>query len=901
MSTKASKPSLRTILAILAFLFCAVGGCAVSGRVAADLSGNGDRVLRATLDNGLRVIVVRDALAPVAATVVNYRVGSNESPEGFPGTAHAAEHMMFRGGPGLSADQLANVSAAIGGKFNADTQQAVTRYFFTVPADDLDIALRIESIRMRGIPDDEQLWSKERGAIEQEVAQNLSNPAYVFYTKLLEALFRGTPYAHDALGTRPSFGNTTAAMLKQFHDTWYAPNNAILIVVGNVQPQETLARVRALFSDIPAKPLPARPEVRLQTVQPETLNLDTDQATGMVVMAFRLPGSDDPDYAATQVLADVLSSQRGQLYGLVPEGKALYAAFAANAFPQAGIGYAIAGFPQGADASALVREIRHILAAEAKDGAAAELVEAAKRHERVDAEQQKNSVSGLAAAWSQAVAVQGRESPDEHLQAIERVSVEDVNRVARKYLDLDHAVVAILTPRPSGKPTSPTAFGGSESFTPQETNGVELPDWAQAALGRLSVPQSTVHPAVTTLANGIHLIVQPASVSNTVSVYGHIRHNGAIQSPKGKEGVGEVLGQLFSHGTTSLDRLAFQKALDDVGASAAAGTDFSLQVLSERFERGVELLADNTLHPALPEPAFKVIRRQLAASLAGRLKSPGYLTRRALNAALFPKSDPTQRQATPATVSALRLKDVRDYYNTVFRPDLTTIVVIGNLTPERAQAVIEKHFSTWKATGPKPNTLLPPVPLNKPSTVAVPDTSRVQDTVTLAETLGLNRFHPDYYALELGNHVLGGAFYATRLYRDLRKEAGLVYNVASVFHLDRTRGLYMVSYACDPPNVSKVRAIIGRNLKAMQTAPVSEEELRRAQAVLLREIPLSEASTDSIASGLLSRAVLELPLDEPTRAAERYVKLTAQEVQAAFAKWVRVRDLVQITQGPTPR
>lgn len=892
----ASRAIFRTALTILSLLFCAA-----SAYSAAADAGAAERALRATLDNGLRVIIVPTTLAPVATTVITYRVGSNESPEGFPGTAHAEEHMMFRGSAGLSADQLANVSAAIGGQFNANTQQTATQYFFTVPADDLDAALRIESLRMRGILDDEQIWEKERSAIAQEVAQNLSNPSYVFYTRLLEALFKGTPYAHDALGTRPSFDQTTAAMLKQFHDVWYTPSNAVLVIVGNVQPDEALAQVKTLFGNIPSKPLPPRPEVHLQPVQPDTLRLDTDQGTGMVVLSFRLPGTDDPDYAATQVLADVLGSQRGQVYALGPAGKALYAGFSANAFPKAGMGYAIAGFPQGGDADALVQELRQVVAVTVQNGVPADLVEAAKRHARVDAEQQKTSVSGLAMAWSRAVAVDGRESPDEDLQAIERVSLDDVNRVARKYLDLDHAFVAILTPQPSGKPTSPKGFGGTESFTPRETTPVELPDWAKVIVERRSVPHSTVHPVVTTLPNGLTLIVQPTSISNTVSVYGHIRHNGLLQVPKGKEGLSEILSQLFSHGSRSLDRLAFQQALDDIGASQTAGTDFSLQVLSDHFERGVELLAENELHPALPEDAFKVIRRQLAASVAGRLKSPGYLSGRALNAALFPKNDPTLRQTTPATVSAIRIKDVRGYHNKVFRPDLTTVVVIGNVTPEQAHAVIDQHFGKWKASGPKPNTVLPPVPLNRPSTVAVPDNSRVQDKVTLAGTLGLNRFNPDYYALELGNHVLGGAFYATRLYRDLRKDAGLVYNVASVFHLDKTRGLYMVSYACDPPNVSKARAIIARNLQAMQTAPVTEEELRQAQALLLREIPLSESSQESIAAGLLSRAAQDLPLDEPTRAAERYVTLTAKDVQAAFAKWLRPRHLVQITQGPTPQ
>jgi zinc protease len=860
-----------------------------------------ESVLRATLDNGLHVIVVRDTLSPVVTTVINYHVGSDEAPEGFPGMAHAQEHMMFRGSPGLTADQLAKITAAMGGRFDADTQQMVTQYFFTVPSEDLDLALHIESIRMRGILDTEELWDKERGAIEQEVAQDLSSPEYVFYTKLLAAMFKGTPYAHDALGTRPSFDKTTAAMLKQFHESWYAPNNAVLIIVGDVRPEEALARVKSLFGDIPAKQLPPRPEVHLEPVQPAALKLDTDQPYGMVVASFRMPAFDDPDYAATQVLADVLSSQRGNLYALVPQGKALFAGFSVSALPKAGLGYAAAAFPPGADSAALLQEVQKILAAEVRQGVPADLVEAAKRHERTDLELQKNSVSGLAMAWAQAVAVEGRRSPEDDLRAIEQVSVEDVNRVAKKYLDQNHAITAILTPQPSGKSTSPKGFGGKESFAPQEVKSVALPPWAEKALGRLSVPESTVHPVVSTLPNGLKLIVQPESISNTVSVSGYVKHEPDLQVPKGKEGVNDVLGRLFSFGTTSLDRLAFQKALDDIGANASAGAGFSLEVLSDQFDRGVQLLADNELRPALPQKALGIERKQEAAAVAGRLRSPGYLAGRALDTALYPKHDPSLRHATPATVSSLTMRDVRRYYRQVFRPDLTTVVVIGNVTPEQARAVIEKYFGSWKATGPKPKTDLPPVPLNKPATRAVPDASRVQDKVTLAQTLGLNRFDPDYYALQLGDHVLGGAFYATRLYRDLRENAGLVYFVASAFHLDKTRGLYVVSYACDPPNVSKARAIIVRDLTALQKARVTDHELRQAQALLLREIPLSESSEDSIAQGLLSRAAMDLPLDEPTRAAQRYIQLSAKDVQAAFAKWVRPDAFVEVTQGPTPQ
>ena len=882
------------VLGLAPWLVCTPSVGAVS-------QGGQQEVLRATLDNGLRVVIVRNTLAPVVTTIVNYLVGSDEAPEGFPGMAHAQEHMMFRGSPGLSANQLADIIAALGGMFNADTQESVTQYFLTAPAEDLDVALNIEAIRMRGVLDSEKLWAQERGAIEQEVAQDLSSPEYVFYTKLLSSMFKGSPYAHTPLGTVPSFNQTTGAMLKKFYDTWYGPNNVILVIVGDVQPQEALAEVKKYFANIPSKKIPGHPELRLEPVKSEMIKLKSDLSYGLLMISFRLPGYDSEDYPAIQVLADVLSNQRSSLFALVPEGKALYTGFSLSTLPKAGVGYAVAAFPKGADPSSLEREVRKTLAEDVQKGFPADLVEAAKRNKLTEAEMQKNSVFGLAMAWSQALAVEGLQSPEDNVKAIQRVSVADVNRVARKFLNLDHAIVAILTPEPSGKPVSSTGPQGVESFTPKQTRPAKLPEWAEKSLTRLSVPASTVSPGVSILPNGLKFIVQPEPVSNTVSVYGHIKNNSDLEVPRGKEGVDEVLSQLFSYGTTSLDRLAFQKALDEIGAKESAGTDFSVQVLASEFDRGVRLLADNELRPALPEGAFKTVQQQVAATAGGRLQSPDYLASRALKTALFPRNDPTLREATPATISSLTLQDVQDYYHKVFRPDLTTIVVIGKVTSEQAKGVIEKYFGSWKAAGPKPETRLPPVPSNTPSSTAVPNQSRIQDQVTLAQTLGLNRSNLDYYALELGNHVLGGAFYATRLYQSLRQESGLVYYVSSSFDVGQTRSLYEVRYACDPQNVAKARAIVEQDLKNMQTSLVTPEELRQAKALLLREIPLSESSVDSIAKGLIYRATHELALDEPTRAAHRYLELTAEQVQAAFVKWFRPNDLVQVTEGPSPK
>jgi len=862
----------------------------------------GQEVLRATLDNGLKVILVRNTLAPVAATSVNYLVGGDETPPGFPGTAHAQEHMMFRGSPDLSADQLANIGAEMGGNFNANTRESLTQYLYTVPAEDVDVALHIEALRMRDALDSEHDWSQERGAIEQEVAQDLSNPAYTLYAKLRRIMFAGTPYEHDALGTRPSFEKTTAAALKSFHDTWYAPNHAILIVVGDLPLEPTMRTVRSLFSDIKSKSLPARPTWKLQPVKAQHFRVDTDRPEGTQMIAMRTPGLDSPDFPALEVLSDVLSSHRFPLYDLVADGKALDAEFVLDPLPHAGLAYATVSFPAGSDPAALENQVRAILQRVVTDGVPSELVAAAKLQERSETEFQKNSIAGAASVWSEAVALYGLNSPQEDLSRIEKVTVADVNRVARQYLDLDHAVSAVMIPHGSGQPkASGGSFGGPENIALGEAKPTPLPDWAQAALTRLTLPDLSTHPIVTTLPNGLTLIVQPEEVSDTVSIYGHIRNRPEIQAPPGQQGIAQLLDAMLPYGTEQLDRVAFEQALDAIGARENAGTDFSIQTLSANFERAAELLAANELHPALPADALEALRPQFSRLVAARNHSPAHLAQLGVRRALFPASDPTLQEATPQSVASIKLDDLRNYRRSTFRPDLTSIVVIGKVSPQQALATISRYFGAWSATGPTPAIDLPAVPPNRGSQLAVPDDSRVQDEVLLAQTTALTRRDPDYYAFELGSAVLGGGFYSTRLSIDLRKNAGLVYSVESELQAGRTRSVYFVNYACDPQNVSKAQQLVVRDLRAMQSQPVGEDELTRVKALLLRQIPLDESSIDEIAHGFLQRRDDSLPLDEPTLAARRYIALKPAEVQDAFSKWVRPDDLVRVTQGPVAR
>lgn len=880
-----------------------IGLLAASGHaaLAADAASRNDDVLRATLDNGLRVVIVRDTLAPMVTTQITYLAGSYQTPKRYPGAAHALEHMMFRDSKGMTAAQLNEMTGKMGGDSNAFTTSDATQYYFVAPALYLDVMLHIEATRMRGALLTDKDWAIEKGAIEQEVSRDISDPGFLAFQQAERILYAGTGYAEGPLGTRPSFDRTTSTVLRQFYNDWYVPNNAIFVIVGDVDPQATLAKVKQLFGSIATHPTPARAPVALQPVKPQTIRKTTPAGTGSVQFLYRMPGMMSGDYAASQILMDVLNNARSPLSKLAAQGKVLSADAQAEPFSHGGIGVVEVAFPKGGNAQQARSHLETVIAGLRKGGVSPELVEAAKRAELAQFEFDKNSAVTLASEWSQALAWQGLDSPAQAAQQIRDVSVAAVDRLARKYLKPDQRVTIVLTPSANGKrPPDSSGFGGTESFAGNDKLAVPLPDWAAKALAKLEMPHWTLDPVQMELDNGITLIVQPVSISKTVTVVGHIDHNAGMQEPHGQDGVGRLLSALFDYGTTTLDRGAFHKALDDIAASETSGADFSLAVPSKDYDRGMQLLADNELHPALPQQAFAVQQDALARTLAGELQSPRYKMVRALKQGLLPAGDPGLREATPATVNKLTLQDVKDYFEATYRPDLTTIVVVGDVTPEQARSTVEKYFRDWSAHGPKPDVVPPRVPLNPPGYTVVPNAYASQDQVLMGQMLDLDLHNPDRYALQLGNDVLGGNGFASRLMVDIRVRHGYAYGVGSGLDFDRSRSIFYVQYGSDPNKVALVDALVRQNVDAMRTQSATTDEIDNARQHEIRSIPLEVSSVNRIAHSLLSWSWHGEPLDQPMVAAKYYLTLTPQQVRAAFEKYVEPQHLIQVVQGPTP-
>jgi zinc protease len=861
-------------------------------------------VLKATLRNGLQVVIVRNTLAPVVSTDLSYLVGSRDDPADMPGMAHAQEHMMFRGTKNLSTAELGTIATALGGQFNAETSEMTTQYQFTVPAADLDAVLRIESDRMHGVLDLQSQWQNERGAIEQEVARDEAQPGSDFFTDASAIAYKGTVYEHPGVGTKAAFDALTGPRLKAFWDRWYAPNNAVLVIAGDVDPTATLASVRAHFEGIPEKTIPAHQSAQFQPLKRTVIRRATTLAYPLAAIGFRMPGLIDPDFLASFVLQGVLDADRGALHQLGDDGLALDGDWTSMPYVrEAQLGFAVAALSPGTDPDSMVKKLESIMTNYHDHGVPAELFDSTKRRLIADQELSRNSISSLASDWADTIAVDREPSIAYEQELIGRVTLADVNRVAKRYLDVNHAVIGSLTPSAGASQSAAPAPGGLSRENPlgKEATVTHLPEWGNALVHDVAVPNTGLAPVQVKLANGITLIVQPETISDTVFVYGTVKTAPQLQEPLGQDGIARVLEGVYPYGTAAQDRESFQRSLDAIDTSLSGGSSFGMQTTTRSFDRAVTMLAADELQPRLDQGTFDIVKRRAVDQLQTELNSTHSVAVQQAALKLLPFNDPELRQPTIAGVQGLSLDQAKAYYAKTMRPDLATIVVVGNVTPAQARASIERAFSGWHATGPTPVVDLPPVPLNPPGDVKIPLPGIRQDYVTLEQLVPLSRSSPQYYPLVLGNTVLGGGSVSpeqSRLFRDIRQNAGLVYSIDSQYASNGARSRFSIDFACAEGNEPRIESMIDDELTRLRKEPIGDFELGLMKASVVRRVVLGDASASEIGEMLLNDAVNGLPLDQTHIDAQHLLATDAHAIQEAFAANIHPENFVRTIEGP---
>ena len=885
--------SLKTKIVAIALALCTMSPARAQ-------SGPGDSgIFTTTLHNGLRVVVVEDRAAPVIQTGMWYGFGSLQETPGKTGLAHALEHMMFRGTAAISSGGLDDIVARLGAQMNGETNYDYTQFYFEMPADKLDVALAIEADRMHNAALRASDWAIERNAVLNEIDGDDSSPFFNLLARVRAAAFPGQPAGRTPLGNRNDVANATVANIATYYHEWYAPNNATLVIAGDVDHATAFAKAERYFGAIPSKKLPSWTEPNPKPGTPAVVEAEFPFPFEILDLAYAIPGDTQRGEPAISTLATLLENQRSPFYRALVESN-IALAIEANADTQlrGGLLHIFIILNPGHHAAEAQAAFTAALDSVLRDGFDPELVEAAKRLTIAERIYSADSIDGIGdlAGYTYGIVRERIADEDSRLSAL---TADDLLAVTRTYLRRP-TVVGHLSPNdsPPRGSSQKSSAEASDDFSKRAPNGpIVEPRWIAKAVQTPTSERSTLAPVEFTLANGLRVIFQRKSDRPTVVINGAIESSPAFE-PIGNEGIARLASSVSDYGSSRYPFEQRRKATDEMGAFVLTGQEFSAQAESRDFERVVEILADGEAHPAFAEPWLTIERSQLANSLQSESQISGVIVDRAYDRLLMASGDPALRQATAQSVDSISRQDLLAYAAEYWRPDLTTIAVVGDLSPERVRAALEASFGSWERNGPKPDARLMPLPPASSGHDYI-GTAANQVYIRLGQP-AISRASQDYDTFAVLNQILGaGGAFESRLWQELRQKRGLVYSVNSSLDTDADRGDLRVELNASPQRVVESVALVRQELRRLQDEPVSETELQEAKVRLVSNALLDEASSTGQAKQLLDIAVNGLPLDYYRTLNERFARITAADVQRVARAYLRPESLIEVYAGPS--
>ena len=857
-----------------------------------------------TLANGLRVVVIEDHAAPVAQIQIWYRFGALDETPGKTGLAHALEHMMFRGTHDISSAGIDDMSARLGADVNAETENEMTHFYFVVPADRVDTIVHFEADRMRGLALDPAAWNLERGAVLEEYAEKHGNPVTSFIYEVNQRVYPGSRLGGTSLGVKADIEHATVADLRRYYDEWYHPNNATLVVAGDVHAADVFAEAERWFGAIPSVKLPARRQYVLAPASGATWTDRADYPYTMVDEAYAAPGDAKPyehDQVRNDVALNALFDDRGPFRAaLVDSGLTLGVEPEPLEDRRASVVHVLLLVAPGHTAAEVRAVYERTMAAALRHGLEPELFDAAKRSALASMTYARDSIVGIGTAIGANMVFPGDTPPSQFYALYGAITRDEATAVARRVY-AKASVVGVLQPTTADPAKFRAAAGVTSSVTDDfaaraSTGPLVQPDWMRVALGKPLSLHSTVDPVTMTLPNGLRLYVQRVATNPTVFIDGVIGRSPAFDPP-GKEGLGELTSALMDFGSAKYDYVAQRKIMDDRTAQISFGTTFAAHGRAADFATLLAVLSDDIRHPLFPPDKFQLVRSQLSGFTGRRALQAGFEAQQVFNAALYPPGDPALRVATQDTLNGITLDDVRSYQESYLRPDLTALVVVGDIDPAEVEKAVTAEFGTWTATGPRPDPHLPPLPLPRAQKRTIL-TATEDVTVQLGST-ALARSSPDFDPLVLANAIYGGnGSFESRLFREVREKRGLVYNAASALEANRDRGTFTIVFSAVPSKVAEADSLVRSELKRMQNEDVSADELARAKTRVVAQQLNAEQATSAIADDLLRMALDDLPPTYYATLADRYAATTPSDVRRAAQTYFHPDNLVEVWVGP---
>lgn len=849
-----------------------------------------------TLKNGLRVIVHTDRKAPIVAVSVWYDVGSKHEPKGKTGFAHLFEHLMFNGSenaPGDFFEPLQQVGAT---DFNGTTYFDRTNYFETVPTKALARALYLESDRMGHLTGaiTQGVLDEQRGVVQNEKRQGDNQPYGLLRYKATEGLFPADhPYGHTTIGSMADLDAASLADVKNWFRSHYGPNNAVLVLAGDIDVATARPLVERYFGDIPRGPESVAPPAPVPTALPgpaKEVMKDRVAAT-MVFKEWAVPGLNDKDAAGLQVAAGVLGGLASSRFDNVlvkGEKLAVQASAEYEPFAQVGTFQLTAIVRPGVDADQVSRRLDQLVAEFLKTGPTADEVNryvTSTLAGRIDGLEAVGGFGGKATALAEGALYSNDPGfYKKQLAALAAQTPASVKAAADRWLSRPSYELQIVNGERDAYADAkavPPAKVVEAPTPPVKGNRGPLPEVGEIA--GLSFPKVER----TKLSNGIELVYANRSVVPITQAVLSF-DAGVAADVANKLGTQQLTLAMMDEGTKGLNSIQIAEASERLGASINSGsspdrTTLSLRVPSANLAAGTQLWADIARAPSFPESELGRVKNQQLAGIAQELTSPQGLVQRVLPKLVSAGSPYAKAQGSgdAAAVQSLTRADLVAFQQAWLRPDKAKIFVVSDRPLAEVRQVMEARFGDWKPSG-TPGTKTFPATVNgvTPRIVLIDRPDSPQSLIAGASPTGL-KGTDDLLPLEVGNDALGGSFLG-RLNMDLREDRHWSYGVQGNFSRKAMAVPYVVYAPVQADQTGPAVAALRDDVtQYVTTKPMTQDEFTRAINSGTRSLSGDFETSDNVLAAMQSNDLYGRPDDYYATITQKYRALTLPQVTQA--------------------
>lgn len=848
------------------------------------------------LSNGLKVYLKPIPGTGVISTMVAYKVGSADEELDQTGLSHYLEHLMFKGTDKIKPGDIDRTTQRAGGANNAYTDTDYTIYHFDFAADNWEVPLKIEADRMRNLRIDEKHeFQQEKGAVCAELDRDEDEP-WDLENKMLVPLLFGpkAPYGHPVIGEKKHVHAATAEIIKAHYDKWYHPNNASLVIVGDFDPDKVLAKVKDLFGAIPRTKLPERKTyTAVERLKPIRKEMESKFEVPRLLMAYNSVKSGEPDSYPLDVAQSILSGGKtSRLYKKFVDGESIAtAAEASNSTGRYPGSFTVqVELLKGKD----LQKAEDLLLGELKalreaPVSAAEL-KRVKQQLTASAIFGRESVHGLADSIARGVTTNDLDYLKTYLSKVNAVTAEDVQRVAKKYLDPNQRVVIWSVPMK----------GEKQGKGPAESNGRKA---ARSAAGDKPAEAGTLslkNAKREVLPNGLTLLLLENRRLPIVVAQAFVRDT-RLNEPEDKAGVASLIGRLLDEGTTKHSGEEIASLIENTGGSLGlTGSGATVKVLTPNRKLGLGLLFECLSEPSFPKDAFERQREQVLSEIDETEHRPEMKALQEYRSSLYGKHPYGRQSAGSAkTVKALTPEDCKAFHKKMFVPNNTVVAVVGDFDTKQLVEEIKELTANWKkaeVTKPKVPAPVQPEKFTE-KIITMPQAAQLHFYMGHP---GVKRDNPDYYKLLVLDNVLGtGPGFTDRLSSKIRDREGLAYTVSATIARDAgdEPGLFTCYVGTEAKNLAKVKAMFLEELNRIRDEPPTETEVEDAKKYLLGSLPFRFTSNDGIAGELLATERYGLGFGFLDDYRKQVAAVTPADVQAMAKKYLDPKRMVLVAAG----